>query len=975
MTRFGRTAFVLIASPTLGIILLHALLVMLHPDQGIVKANNLALKPAAANSEQQTVVILVDDFEPQPRQGESFWPLNRLGGDRGAIGDQAPPMNTKVYWGKGVVTATITTGNEVGVWTALNHPIRDCNPLNFSSIFPSQIMTQYQGSIGSLTNDLQIYILDGQGTFHVELQRGEGTFCPPQVVTWPGENVILSGGPRVLSFDLPSDLGEIGNLNWSVKGSVGSFVVVDRVELMATVPTTDTSNRAFLESYAMLLANWDMNSGLTRDHAYYAANEFDNISASGMQAAAAVMAWHQGFISKTSAIEIVTKTTEALLELPSCHGLWPHFTEKVISDTEVIANAEIISGTEWSSIDTTIAAVALIEAREALGLDEKGTKEIEQILTGIYTPTLTQTLILTDGSISHGYTTKTESCAQLRVSGQITGFCGCSQRIEGGWKDFGTESWLVNFGYAAATGKTAIFDHTPPTYNGSGFIDELAWLLLPTPYQDQWGTQWREYSQRAADCQLAYYQNQLAPGCLYNRYHPFYETSGLFGLSAAEVPDLSAVPISQPYQPFGVGGEIPPNDGTELLGYAVIVPHYAGMIASIRPSLTITLWQWIETEELFTPLNNVESFGCPDMSSPTCDQVVWNALKGSWNLSLQTLGWGRLLAGSDNPLYQGMWANKLLRQGYPEVLNYLYTISGTKTVSGQHNREPNSDPARWTNWIYSVTGKYPGLWGGDFLYLPDDVQHRGTMIEEAKNQWNNGSLVTLMWHVCPPTINQTFCDWETGIMSDLTDNQWAELVTYSTITTTLNYKWRERLNEIVPYLEDLQKNGVEVLWRPLHEMNDDWCWWCGRPGPNGSRKLYQITHDYMTNEKGLTNLIWVWSFKDVTTTVTTTLAYYPGDSYVDVVALDPWNDWSFPLENYTMTLAIANDKPIAIGETAKLPSPTVLAAQPRWTWFLGWAELVKAHNSEEEIKAVYNDCRVVNRGLIKVCAWLPMIIR
>jgi hypothetical protein len=68
-----------------------------------------------------------------------------------------------------------------------------------------------------------------------------------------------------------------------------------------------------------------------------------------------------------------------------------------------------------------------------------------------------------------------------------------------------------------------------------------------------------------------------------------------------------------------------------------------------------------------------------------------------------------------------------------KVLNYLYKISGLKTISGQHNREPNSDPARSTDWISSVTGKYPGLWGGDFLYLADDIQHRGTMIGEAKN--------------------------------------------------------------------------------------------------------------------------------------------------------------------------------------------------------------------------------------------------
>jgi mannan endo-1,4-beta-mannosidase len=311
------------------------------------------------------------------------------------------------------------------------------------------------------------------------------------------------------------------------------------------------------------------------------------------------------------------------------------------------------------------------------------------------------------------------------------------------------------------------------------------------------------------------------------------------------------------------------------------------------------------------------------------------------------------------------------------VLDYLHRISCTRTIAGQHNREPNSNPVSWTNWIYSVTGKYPKLYGADFLYLQDDVDNRGTMINAAKDQWNNGAFVTLMWHVCPPTIQEPSCDWEDGIMSDLSDAQWEELVTHSTITTTLNHRWRERINEIVPYLRDLEDNGVEVLWRPLHEMNDDWCWWCGRPGPNGSRKLYQITHDYMVYTKGLTNLIWVWSIKDITPTATILLSatlvytsYYPGDEYVDVVALDPWNH-GFTAENYSATLIIAKDKPIAIGETGELPPPSVLAAQPCWTYFLGWAELVKASNTITEIRAVYNDPRVVTLRRV----WLPLLIR
>jgi mannan endo-1,4-beta-mannosidase len=128
----------------------------------------------------------------------------------------------------------------------------------------------------------------------------------------------------------------------------------------------------------------------------------------------------------------------------------------------------------------------------------------------------------------------------------------------------------------------------------------------------------------------------------------------------------------------------------------------------------------------------------------------------------------------------------------------------------------------------------------------------------------------------------------------------------------------------------------------------------------------------MKNTRGLTNLIWVWSIKDVTTTLTSTLEYYPDDSYVDVVALDPWN-YGFTTDDYSATLAIAKGKPIAIGETGKIPSPSVLAAQPCWTWFLGWAELVKLLNTPTEIRAVYNDPRVVT--LCPFYSYLPLIMK
>lgn len=285
------------------------------------------------------------------------------------------------------------------------------------------------------------------------------------------------------------------------------------------------------------------------------------------------------------------------------------------------------------------------------------------------------------------------------------------------------------------------------------------------------------------------------------------------------------------------------------------------------------------------------------------------------------------------------------------VLNYLKSISGKKTIAGQHNREPNSQPAKWTNEIFKTTGKYPALWSGDFLFQSENISARWTMIYEAKKQWEKGAIVQIMLHTCPPVYGEP-CAWNGGVLSKLTDSQWNELITDG---TTLNKNWKKRLDDISVYLKYLKDNGVEVLFRPLHEMNQGAFWWGGRTGPNGTARLYQITHDYLTKVKSLTNLIWVWDVQDMSWDFE---KYNPGDAYWDIMAFDVYAD-GFNKRWYDYILTIAKDKPIAIGECDKLPSLSMLQQQPRWVFFMAWAELVYSKNTNAEIQSVYNGQNVI----------------
>lgn len=289
-----------------------------------------------------------------------------------------------------------------------------------------------------------------------------------------------------------------------------------------------------------------------------------------------------------------------------------------------------------------------------------------------------------------------------------------------------------------------------------------------------------------------------------------------------------------------------------------------------------------------------------------------------------------------------------------KTLDYLYSISGKYTVAGQHNKEPNAIPDKWTNEIYSITGKYPGLWSGDFLFQEENIKNRQLMINEAVKQWHNGAIINLMWHACNPAFAEP-CAWDSvGVMSHLTDEQWKELITDG---TPLNDSWKKRMDQVAVFLQELEDKGVEVLFRPLHEMNQGAFWWGGRRGPDGTAALYRITHDYFTRTKGLSNLIWVWDMQDMSRDFA---EYNPGDSYWDVFGFDVY-DRGYDASWYQYILPIAGDKPMAIGECAILPSPEVLAAQPRWTFFMVWAELVVESNTQEEIRRTYNAPMVLTR--------------
>jgi mannan endo-1,4-beta-mannosidase len=300
-----------------------------------------------------------------------------------------------------------------------------------------------------------------------------------------------------------------------------------------------------------------------------------------------------------------------------------------------------------------------------------------------------------------------------------------------------------------------------------------------------------------------------------------------------------------------------------------------------------------------------------------------------------------------------------------DVISYFAGLTGRNWLSGQQDG-PNNNPAQWTNKVRDITGLYPGVWGGDFGFSQNDIDNRQRVFDQATAVWNAGSIPAITWHACAPLV--ATCSFEGGSWpvkgSRLSDPQWSDLVTEG---GSLNTAWKRRLDQTVPYFQQLRDAGIPVLFRPQHEMNEAWSWWGGRPGANGSRKLFQITHDYLVG-KGFDNIVWVWNVKDVDRGAAQVADYYPGDGYADLVTLDVWVQYFPTTEWYQAIQNVAHGKPIALAEVGRTPTPSQMAAQPKWTYFSVWAEwLTKPeYNTNDGIKATYYDPRVLNRGEISI---------
>lgn len=259
-----------------------------------------------------------------------------------------------------------------------------------------------------------------------------------------------------------------------------------------------------------------------------------------------------------------------------------------------------------------------------------------------------------------------------------------------------------------------------------------------------------------------------------------------------------------------------------------------------------------------------------------------------------------------------------------KVYAYLRNCWGKKTLSGtMANVAWNVNEAIWVN---RHTGKYPAIAGFDYMHLPaspaDWIDYNKTSVVE--DWWNAGGLVAACWHWNVPVTENSN---EYKCMISETD---FDIVKALQAGTRENEIIKADLEELAGYLLLLKQKNIPVIWRPLHEAAGGWFWW-GKDATS-YKQLWKLMYDTF-EQKGLNNLIWVW------TSETNDKDWYPGDAYVDIIGRDVYHkvDATGLATDFDTLKKAFPDKLIALSECGDVATiDKQLAAGAQWVWFMTW---------------------------------------
>ncbi len=254
-------------------------------------------------------------------------------------------------------------------------------------------------------------------------------------------------------------------------------------------------------------------------------------------------------------------------------------------------------------------------------------------------------------------------------------------------------------------------------------------------------------------------------------------------------------------------------------------------------------------------------------------------------------------------LYAQDPANHDASQNTKKLYNFIFHFKQDPDncyIIGQNLGHKNDILQNYFDYITVLkeqTGRTPALIGGDIgLEGPIDIN---AITNLMAYHFNNGGMVTISWHGINPWTGTYYAN----------PDQYRDFSRLINPLDTLHAIWMHELDSVAMILHKFKELGVPVLWRPFPDMNGNWYWWGAHPSrdPEQFISLWRHMFDYFTYDKGLDNLLWVFSVNQSTILNGESAdwmqgrIFYPGDDYVDIVGITVFHDdlQVYDLHDYT----------------------------------------------------------------------------
>jgi beta-mannanase len=261
--------------------------------------------------------------------------------------------------------------------------------------------------------------------------------------------------------------------------------------------------------------------------------------------------------------------------------------------------------------------------------------------------------------------------------------------------------------------------------------------------------------------------------------------------------------------------------------------------------------------------------------------------------------------------------------------------AGTAALLGVYagNQGWNMDQVRdlegWQGKKHAVVNMFT-----NWCNRPEDMDN--LFSQQLLNIWNNQNVPMITWepYLCSPDATPT--DVEVRAANGAYDAYF--------------HAWAARLKGFLSGPDGVYNTADDrrAYLRMGHEMNSDWYPWGAAQGNNTPADFIQMWRHvkgiFDGQGLGSTRLQWVWAVNNEDVGGVAAEQYYPGDAYVDWVAIDgynwgtsqSWSNWRTPAECYDAMLGrlhTLTTKPVALTELASSTSTAdgaSVAAKAQW---------------------------------------------